>query len=1410
MFFDNCTIPWFGPNCRFTFDSITEKSFNEFVTIYFHSKPQIKTGAKITCYKYLPTCETSLLCLDWREICDRKIDCLDGSDEFHCWQLELNECTDNEYRCHNGQCIPIEFFHDISLNPDCLDRTDEPRVAYYPDLCHRDPTFRCEEHTCRPGIDEFPCGDGQCSTKFDLTCQNGRDNNLVNNSCSNAAHCRIEFYNSYDNMWCQEFCSEIDCVEEYCSPLLNFSTLSLFRHVQLLFNSSQFTIEPHHISLPIYVCYDEKLCRDFLPATIDLNSSSCRYFHELEFNKVNTFFSLLENINNLFRTCLIVLNETHYCNHSNMYQCKNSTKCISKYRLLDRIQDCPLNDDETFTENCSLPDVGRRFSCSIESYRTCLAPLIIKNGKIDCDNGEDERGHEEKLIEKHIYFQTICDGKIDLLPVLIDGQYQTDETECDSWLCNNTYSRCDRFWLCKNGADEINCPSSNCSEYEHSCVFPNDTSKVSCLPIHQVDDNIIHCIGATDERYLNIYDDVCSFQYLFKCWNDSKFIKADEFCDRNTQCPFGDDETFCTPHRNFTRLICYGLESFLRNKVESFFCYNFEIVKRSNATYFKLVSMPIYSKQSITDRVSSEPSMQTTTQSVRTDPLVSLSLVDKWQCNRGLPIRIRMDDIDNKTYCFCPPSYYGNLCQYQNQRVSLTIQVRATSDWRQVFSFIIILIDDNEIIQSHDHIEYLPIRDCDTKFNVYLLYSTRPKNISKNYFIRIHAYNKLSLKYRASWIFPLEFSFLPVHRLSVLLIVPILDVEPIQTCTQSCIHGQCYNYINDQNSKFCRCNSGWSGVQCNIEYKCDCANNSLCIDRSICVCPLGRFGSRCYLYQSSCQLKPCINNGQCVPSDERYISTQINKSMCICSEEYFGNQCEHQQTRIDISFHNELISPSSLLVHFITVSNQAHPIRSSIMKKISWDQHTVTLYTLIQFHIAFAEIFNNYYLIILREQIIVSAVISTQIMPSHRCLSIHELFNKTLVNQHLLRRIKYYHIPCQTQLDLVCFYDDIHLCLCDVFRRSNCFEFDHNMTYDCRGYNLCENGGHCFSDVPKCPTSTVCVCQDCYYGSRCQFSTKGSILSLDTIFGYQIRPNVNISRQPYVVKIVLAATVFIFILGIINSLLSFLTFQRKNSRTVGCGIYLFVSSITSIIMLCILIFKVWLLLMLQIGSIKNRMFMYIQCMCIDFLLRCLLSINDWLCAWIAVERAVNIFQGIHFNKVKSKQNAKWIIWITFLFNIISHIHDPMHRYLVDDLDEQRTWCMTKFSSLLQMYDWYMNIFHFSIPFSINFISTIIIIIFSTRIRSATQQKHTYIQLLREQIQQYKHLIISPSILVLIGVPRLIISFLFGCMKTARNSWFYLIGYLISFIPTMLTFFLFVLPSEIYKKELINSIKHFWS
>jgi hypothetical protein len=133
--------------------------------------------------------------------------------------------------------------------------------------------------------------------------------------------------------------------------------------------------------------------------------------------------------------------------------------------------------------------------------------------------------------------------------------------------------------------------------------------------------------------------------------------------------------------------------------------------------------------------------------------------------------------------------------------------------------------------------------------------------------------------------------------------------------------------------------------------------------------------------------------------------------------------------------------------------------------------------------------------------------------------------------------------------------------------------FDHNGTYDCQGYNLCENDGNSFEDNAKCPTSSICVCHGCYYGSKCQFSTKGPSLSLDVIFGYRIRQNTPINHHPVVIKTASTTTMTIFGLGLLNGLFSLMTFRSKKSRVIGCSIYLFTSSIISLITINMLTVK---------------------------------------------------------------------------------------------------------------------------------------------------------------------------------------------------------------------------------------------
>ncbi|CAF3982621.1 unnamed protein product [Rotaria magnacalcarata] len=168
------------------------------------------------------------------------------------------------------------------------------------------------------------------------------------------------------------------------------------------------------------------------------------------------------------------------------------------------------------------------------------------------------------------------------------------------------------------------------------------------------------------------------------------------------------------------------------------------------------------------------------------------------------------------------------------------------------------------------------------------------------------------------------------------------------------------------------------------------------------------------------------------------------------------------------------------------------------------------------------------------------------------------------------------------------------------------------MSYDCYRENVCDNQGKCFKDDRQCPKAVICVCQECFYGSRCQFSTKRTSLSLDTILGYHILPRVAISEQPIIIRISIKAC------------------------DVGCGFYLFVSSTASMIIVILFTIKFVLLLAIQMSLINNRKFINVKCTFVNYFLRIFATSGDWLSACTAIERTINAWKGIHFNKSKTK------------------------------------------------------------------------------------------------------------------------------------------------------------------------------
>jgi hypothetical protein len=233
-------------------------------------------------------------------------------------------------------------------------------------------------------------------------------------------------------------------------------------------------------------------------------------------------------------------------------------------------------------------------------------------------------------------------------------------------------------------------------------------------------------------------------------------------------------------------------------------------------------------------------------------------------------------------------------------------------------------------------------------------------------------------------------------------------------------------------------------------------------------------------------------------------------------------------------------------------------------------------------------------------------------------------------------------------------------------------------------------------------------------------------------------------------------------------------------------------------MIILLTIKVCYLILSQMSLITNRSILFVNCVTIERILKLSLSLSEWLNACVAIERMFSVIKSTRFDQKKSRKVSKWIILSVFIFIFLTHIHDPIHRRLIDDfdIDEHRIWCFVKYSNSVNIYNSFVTLFHFLVPFSINIISALWIIISLTYNRRGVQPDHTF----KQQLKQHRHILISPCLLILLSLPRLIISFVSGCMRSVREPWLYLIGYFISFIPSILTFIIFVLPSTNYKTE----------
>jgi len=356
----------------------------------------------------------------------------------------------------------------------------------------------------------------------------------------------------------------------------------------------------------------------------------------------------------------------------------------------------------------------------------------------------------------------------------------------------------------------------------------------------------------------------------------------------------------------------------------------------------------------------------------------------------------------------------------------------------------------------------------------------------------------------------------------------------------------------------------------------------------------------------------------------------------------------------------------------------------------------------------------------------------------------------------------------------------------------------------------------------------------CVIGDQCSLFTKGIGLTINEILRNKIQSNISFRKQSVLIQTAAGLTMIMFVIGFINGIFSLITFRNKELRKVGCGIYLLASSITSLLTITMFTIKFWFVILIQLHSIVRSSILRTDCVFIGPILKLCLYLDGWLNACVAIERTVNVSKGVNFDKKKSQRAARWIVLILPIFIVGTLIQEPIHHELFEYTtqkynpininnnstmnvskendtnvgyeNEYNVLCIIRYSRSVQTYNTITLFIHLVVPFLVNLFSALFIIFGTARRRStAKTNKKSFKEHAVNQIREHKQLLISPFILLLLAVPRLIMSLISGCVDPSENPWLYLCGYFISFTPPMLVFTVFVLPSELYRKTFKDSI-----
>ncbi|CAF1296584.1 unnamed protein product [Adineta ricciae] len=1369
------------------------------------------------------------MCVSIDFVFDAMPDCMDSSDEQSTEEMRTSYyscsgkasvncdnrlCRKDEFSCGNGECIPWTSI--VQDNKGCSNR--------------RQAAYICDTMDYKKELsDEL----------FGICSETMRKLSLLTNTSSCLQSLGHLLRNRFDIKLRQQAFANI---KERCEQLIIYSDKNAyFPGLHVVYNRSDieaFYDQPKNLQKRIsrapqlYYFSGEIKCNG---VQINISDKFWFTYEQRQQFTIYPFFPLYHLLCQKFGNQFLQDSHVNSSLPSSpaYYQCKNTSDRLSLRRVNDGFIDCLHGDDER--NPYYSPNELFRYQCQTVTFPLQYVSYSkLGDGIDDCIDGSDElsrqlhwshfkcdlndryecwvfqgdRFNDYRIQNVRLHFHRYCDTMWDMM----DGN---DEKNCSKWVCHVDSIRCngtgqciDREYICDgdfdcdDGEDEIGCRpprelwslESICDKkIEYFCItsqyVKNQNTSRPCIFWSQVGDGHIDCMGARDERnVLSCPVDHRMIGDRFLCDKQTKCIDYLLICNGIKDCVDGTDESICywnisnclpgafpcadesgcKSTRCKTSLACY-------DKSHRFWCPN---PNNGNAVYRSQKYRTIFDDKSrCYDQSYSQAKYIIAPRSTGhyIGNRIAESPIYYVYCNKGFYLQ---GDRRSDFSCFCPPSVYGDRCQYDSRRV--TIRIRFDRWHRPDIPIVldvlfILLLNDSQIVDHHVLTD--ENKEYPSKNDIYLVYP-RPKPPGI-YTLRIETYH--SADFLHFWEYPISpLDFLPVFRIAKVLRFPDRSLPWYCSYNRCENNGTCYQA--EGNRFLCICPRSWKGKFCDIQMnRTGCASNSLARAENVCVCPHGYMQPHCFVQNHKCRRVICRSNETCVPRSD----LPAYRHTCIC------NVTNCKPDRPVIVLNRQEPNELPFLVQLLQLTGNYPTIRHQIIiqpfTSFPWIKTIKTrdkrdyvgslpeIGLLYSFESYADSVRNTLYLLFINCTNDIRNFTVDLDLQAQKC---HEFSTE---EQHFVAVFPEF---CHNFTYGACFAYDGYLCYCNYSNgnQSNCLSYQRRyITCD-----YCQNQGHCVQGDLTNKTDFVCVCPKCVTGVLCQFSLSRFSISLEFLFEKN-----DWNRGHFI------APVILFILGMILNSLSLITFTHKKLRTSGVGVKLQATSLCGLLVVILLLARITYLYMVRKIIMLHRISI-VMCKALPMLMYTFYYTTLWLMTTVTVERALATLQSSLWSRLQDfKISISLVLLIIFIVSSSNYIFISQYE-LVNHPDYIFPWCIREIPLNQQLFTHILTLFHQIIPFLINIIAALIIIVMITRSKMHAYRK-TKRSALRDQTRKRLDLLLSPIVCFLAQLPEIIILFLNACDYDTSN-WFSQVNlciYYVSFFPQMSIFFLYITPSKQY-------------